>query len=271
MDTQRSILVSPRYKVSLDADYLYMIDRAPREDFVVRTLAKRAAGEMPLMSGDLVIAGAATRERYPLAREFPLHFRKTYYPGRMFGDPRLEFEHHQFASALIDVPAPIGYSGTTFRSCLLPGTPLDRLSVLGTEPDESNIAEAQKLCFAAAGGLWRLLEGALEILNRLHEGGMVHGDAHLHNFIVCRSPLAVFPIDFELARTQSSVEPETWESLRFADAQFLLKVALYLQCALGLQEGQLADESMSRLDDLVRPAATFRRVISERSFGGVFT
>ena len=44
-----------------------MILRAPEQDFVVRTLAKTTAGDTPLMTGDLVIAGRATRERHPVA------------------------------------------------------------------------------------------------------------------------------------------------------------------------------------------------------------
>src|SRR5690606_10603611 len=98
--------------------------RAPREDFVVRTLAHKKAGQTTLMMGELVIAGAATRDQYALARKYPLHFRKTYYPGGMHGDPRAEFDLHQRASTVVPVPPPIGATRETFRSCLLPGSPL---------------------------------------------------------------------------------------------------------------------------------------------------
>ena len=74
--------------MTVDQDYFAMIKRAPQQDFVVRTLAKRMAGPPPLMDGELVIAGQSTRERYPLAAVYPLHFRKTYYPGRLRGDPQ---------------------------------------------------------------------------------------------------------------------------------------------------------------------------------------
>ncbi len=126
----RSVRVSPRHHVALSEDYLTMIDRAPREDFVVRTLAHKKAGETTLMMGELVIAGAATREQYALARRYPLHFRKTYYPGGMHGDPRAEFDLHMRASSVVPVPPPIGATRETFRSCLLPGSPLNRLSSL---------------------------------------------------------------------------------------------------------------------------------------------
>ncbi len=262
----RSIQVSPRHHVALSEDYLNMIDRAPREDFVVRTLARRDAGEMTLMMGELVIAGAATREAYELAREFPLHFRKTYYPGRMHGDPRAELTLHQHASTIIDLPPPIGATRNTFRSCLLPGTPLNRLSELGMEPAESNIALAQSLPLATAAGLWRLTEEALRLLTRLQAGGMTHGDSHLHNFIVCPSPLEVLPIDFEIAVLKESVLEEDWQERCQADRQHLLTLAIYLQCSLGLQHGPLAEESTKAIERLVQPADTFVRAIEERTF-----
>jgi hypothetical protein len=262
----RPIQVSPRHHVALSDDYLQMIDRAPREDFVVRTLARRKAGEMTLMMGELVIAGAGTRDQYELARLYPLHFRKTYYPGKLHGDPRTEFELHQQASTLVDIPPPIGSTPNSFRSCFLPGTPLNQLSKLGTEPDESNIAIANELSLAAAAGLWRLTERALALLSRLQAGGLTHGDAHLHNFIVCPSPLEPLPIDFEIGVLKSSVPLEVWEQRCEADRQHLLKLAIYLQCALGRQRGPLARESMARIELLVRPAETFQAAIVERTF-----
>lgn len=223
------------------------------------------------MMGELVIAGAGTRDRYELARVYPLHFRKTYYPGKLHGDPATELELHQLASTLIDVPPPIGSTPNTFRSCFLPGTPLHRLSKLGTEPDESNIALAHELSLPAAAGLWRLAEEALGLLTRMQQGGLTHGDAHLHNFIVCPSPLEVLPIDFEIAVARDSVSPDVWEQRCQADRQHLLKLAIYLQCALGRQRGPLSRESMARLERLVHPADSFQSMIAERTFDAVIT
>lgn len=258
--------VSPRHSIALSDDYRQMIETAPREDFVVRTLARRKAGEMTLMMGELVIAGDATRKTYELACNYPLHFRKTYYPGRMHGDPRHEFAMHARASEVVGIPAPIGATRDTFRSCFLPGTPLNRLSELGTEPDESNIKLAQELSLVAAVGLWRLLEDALEQLTTLQASGLSHGDAHLHNFIVCPSPLQVFPIDFEIARLQDSMSTEDWIARCQSERQYLLRMAVFLQCRLGQGEGPLALQSNHRLDELVKPAKTFRKTIAERSF-----
>jgi hypothetical protein len=251
--------------VALSEDYLTMIDRAPREDFVVKTLARRDAGAMTLMMGELVIAGEATRAAYDLARAYPLHFRKTYYPGRFHGDPVQEHALHERASAIIDLPPPIGATRNTFRSCFLPGTPLDRLSPLGTEPATSNIKLAQELSLAAAVGLWRLTEEALALLTRLQTGGVCHGDAHLHNFIVCPSPLEVLPIDFEIGMLKDAVAPEAWNERCQADRRPVLTLAIYLQCTLGLQHGPLADQSIEAIEALVEPVDTFQRAIDERT------
>jgi hypothetical protein len=121
-----------------------------------------------------------------------------------------EFDLQQRASALLGIPPPIGSTRSTFRSCLLPGMPLNRLSSLGTAPDESNIATAQQLPLAAAAGLWRLAEEVFSLLTRMQSQGLTHGDAHLHNFIVCPSPLEVLPIDFEIGLLRDSVTSEVW-------------------------------------------------------------
>lgn len=266
-----SVQVSPSHFVGLDEDYLPMIKRAPATDFVVRTLASRTVGEMPLMSGDLVIAGQGTRERYPLAAAYPLHFRKTYYPGRLHGDPRIEFERHSLASTLIDLPPPIGYAHDTFRSCLLPGTRFDHLFELGVEPDERNCTLARELDLTAAAGIWSLTERAFRALTTLQEGGLCHSDAHWHNFMVCASPLSVTPIDYERAVTRDSLAADVWQERCQADRQQLLRLAVYLQCALGRQRGPMAQQALDRLDELVRPPATFRRAIDERTYGGGVT
>jgi hypothetical protein len=251
--------------VIVDDDYYAMIQRAPEQDFVVRTLAKTTAGDAPLMMGELVIAGGAVRDRYPLAATYPLHFRKTYFLGRLRGDPQLEFERHTRASEVLGIPPPIGYGRGSFRSCLLPGRPLDRIMPFGTEPEDSNISHADRLPLAAAAGLWLLTERALAALTTLHGAGLAHGDAELHNFIVCYAPLDVVPIDFDMAILRDAVSEGEWRRHCAGDLDPLLKIAVFLQCALGAQEGHLAELSLRRLDTLFARSDRFRRAIDERS------
>jgi hypothetical protein len=265
MDEYRSVAVSPVHSVSVSPDYFVFIERAPRRDYVVRTLAKKQAGNTLLMTGDLVIAGAEAREQFPLAAEYPLHFRKAYYPGSFHRDPKDEFENHARASELIGVPRPIGHTPNTFRSCLIPGDAYSRLSPLGVDPEESNIALAQKLAIPAAAGLWLLASRAFERLKALHAGGMVHGDAELHNLIVCPSPLDVIPIDFEVSAMSDGKSAEDWASRCAADVLPLLREAIFLQCCLGRQRGEFADLAFSRMDQVLKSAERFRRAIDGRS------
>lgn len=266
MDGSHAIQVSPRHTVTVDDDYLALIERAPQQDFVVRTLARRMAGATPLMSGDLVIAGQATRERYPLAATYPLHFRKTYYPGRLRGDTQVEFERHTQASEILGIPPPIGYAGGTFRSCLLPGRPFDHVvAPFGSEPEESNLQHADKLPLPSAAGLWLLCERLVSIHTSLQQAGLTHGDAELHNFVVCTAPLDVLPIDFDMAVRRDAVSEDAWRARCEADLEPLLKLAVFLQCALGAQQGVLAELSLTKLDALFTRGAAFRLAIDDRA------
>ncbi|HEY4103095.1 MAG TPA: hypothetical protein VGM44_04355 [Polyangiaceae bacterium] len=264
MEEERLIPVSPRHAVLLSREYLSFIDRAPQRDYVVRTVAKRQVGAMMLMSGDLVIASAETRASFPLAEKYPLHFRKSYFPGQMHGDTKDEFDNHALASSLIDVPPPIGHTPNTFRSCLLPGQPYTRVSPFGVDPQTANIALAEKLSLAAAAGLWRLCEEALAKMLSLQYGGLSHGDAELHNFIVCPTPLEVVLIDFEGAVKKDAVSEEVWDKRCATDLEAILREAIYLQCALGKQDSQLGRLSLERSNKLLKYPDQFSRAIDAR-------
>ena len=265
MDEARAIAVSPRHTVLLAAELFPLVEKPPKQDFVVRTRARREANGLPLMTAELVIAGAETRRTLPAAETYPLHFRKTYFPGRLYGDPQLEYERLQRASELCATPPPIGYASNGFRSCLVPGQSYARLTPFGGEPPESNIAKAQKLALATAAGLWRLAEETLGQLMQLHEGGLAHGDAELHNIIVCPSPLQAILIDFESAAQRESMESAAWDARRALDLQPLLREAVYLQCALGRQPSHLGELSWDRMPQLFKSADRFRRAIVERA------
>jgi len=269
MEEERLVPVSPRHTVLLSREYLTFVDTPPQRDYVVRTIAKRQVGAMTLMSGDLVIASAETRATFPLAAEYPLHFRKSYFPGQLHGDPKDEFANHTRASELIDIPPPIGHTPNTFRSCLLPGHPYTRLSPFGAEPQTANIALAEKLPLASAAGLWRLCEEALAKHLKLQAGGLAHGDAELHNYIVCPTPLELVLIDFEGSVEQETQTEAAWQKRCALDLEPLLREALYLQCGLGKQQGKLAELSRERLPELVKHPEQFERAIELRgSVGG---
>ncbi len=266
LDEDELVAVSPRHAVRLAPDYVALVRTAPQSDLVVRTIARREANGLPLMSAEIVIAGRETRERFPEAKTFPLHFRKTYYPGRLHGDPRDEHARQSEAASLVGLPPPIGATHNVFRSCFLPGAPYVRLSPFGLEPAVSNLAIAEKLPLATAAGLWRLLEQAYGHLVAMHAGGLAHGDAELHNFIVCPSPLEVIVIDFEASVRRESMDEAAWAKRREDDLAPLLREAVYVACALGQQPGPLAEAAWERMDALFSDADRFRRAIGDRTF-----
>ena len=269
MEEERHVPVSPRHTVLLSREYLTMIDTAPQRDYVVRTVAKRQVGKMMLMSGDLVIAGAETRKTFDLAEKYPFHFRKSYFPGQMHGETVDEFANHARASELIGIPPPIGHTPNTFRSCLLPGLPYTRLSpFFGVEPQTANIAVAEKLQLATAIGLWKLCEDAFHKHSTLQAGGLAHGDAELHNLIVCPTPLEVVMIDFEGSVSQSAVDTDAWQKRCALDLVPLLREALFLQCVLGQQDGALGELSRGRVGELVETPDKFLRAIELRASEG---
>lgn len=263
MDDDRLVPVSPRHSVRLAREFLGLVDRAPQQDYLVRTIARREANGLHLMSAEIVIAGRETRERYPLAARYPLHFRKTFSAARLQGDPAKELESQTLAGAVIRVPLPIGASDLVFRSCLVPGRPYSRLSPFGTEPEQSNLRVARDLQLAEAAGLWHLLLEAFDTLTTLHRGGLAHGDAELHNFVVCPSPLEMTVIDFESAVRKQNLDNAAWEARCAADLAPLLREAVFVQCALGRQVGALADTSLERMPKLLRSPDPFRRAIEE--------
>jgi hypothetical protein len=259
------IAVSPRHAVRLAEELLALVHRAPARDFVVKTIAKRQANGLPLMQADIVIAGQETRQRFPAAAQYPMHFRKTYFPARLHGDPKDEFDRQTEASKILGIPAPIGFEAEVFRACLLPGTPFDRLSPLGVEPEERAIAHARELPLATAAGLLRLAEEAFASLVALHEKGLAHGDAQLHNFMVCPSPLEILLVDFEASVLQTTATAEAWQKVTADDFTPLLRECGLLQCCLGLQPGPLADMAMKNLATIFAHPDHVRREIDRRA------
>ena len=253
------VRVTPVHEIELQEALAPLIAHPPEHDFVMRRLSEKLANGEPLIQGELVIAGKDTLDRYPLAREYPVHFRKTYYPTCFHQDPVQELHRHQRAAEILPIPPPIGCTRTSFRSCFLPGHPLDKLAPFGLEPPDANLRFAEEMPIAARIGLWRLFEVLHGQITALHRAGLVHGDLFLHNVIVSTAPIGVYPIDFELAveRAETATD-EAWRELCEQDLLELRRAAAYLLCVLGPQPGELAAEIGTRLEDLFPRAPRVR-------------
>lgn len=263
------IALSEYHRIELAKGYQPLLDRPPQRDHVIRTVARKLIHGQPLVSGELVISGCETLEKYPRARLFPVHFRKTFYPGCFHKDPRFEYESHVKAAEIIALPPPIGFARKSFRSCFIQGTPFDRLSPFGIEPPEGNIAVAETANPARLIGLWNLMETIYGQVNQLHRNGLAHGDLFLHNVIVSLSPIGVYLIDFEQSLGEDACEsPEKWGQIRREDFASILREAVFVQCGLGRQEGPLANAALKALPDLFRSERTFRAAIERKSHHG---
>jgi aminoglycoside phosphotransferase (APT) family kinase protein len=139
------------------------------------------------------------------------------------------------------------------------------LSPFHGEPEDIRLRQARELSLDAAVGQWRLTETAFETMRRLHERGLVHGDAVLQNFIVCPSPLEVLPIDFEASRRRDELDEVSWQRSVQSDLDPLLLHAVFLLCTLGVQPGALAEAALARMGRLLRSPERFRREIERRS------
>ncbi|NOX98885.1 MAG: hypothetical protein GXP30_03985 [Verrucomicrobia bacterium] len=261
------IELSPYHQIELAPAWEALRDNPPDRDQVIRTISRKMLNDQPLIQGDLVYAGLDTKAEFPLSEKYPVHFRKTYYPGAFHKPPQLEYDHHLEISQILDVPAPIGATRNSFRSCLIPGTPLSRLYPFGVEPLDRNINLAEEGETTSLMGLWNLLETAHEQVTRLHAAGLAHGDLFFHNIIVPSSPIGIFLIDFELAVEKQGVSDEAWQKACSADFEELHQTAVYIQCGLGKQVGDLAENSLARLDELFGTSSQrFQKAVDRHSF-----
>ena len=99
----------------------------------------------------------------------------------------------------------------------------------------------------------------------MHEGGLAHGDAELHNFVVSPSPLELIPIDFEAAVLREDMSEAAWIARMQADLVPTLRDAVFLQCALGRQAGPLAARSLRDMGTLFAEPARFMAAIDRRA------
>ena len=260
MNSENSqVPLSPLHSIEIAESLRDLLVHPRGKDFPIRRIARKAGPDgRELVQMELVIAGRQTRDAFPLAQQYPVHFLKSYHPWSFHGDPGVEFENHRAAAAILGMPEPIGFDRHTFRTSFLPGKPLSKLSPFtDVEPQERCLGIAQETHPAILIGLWKLAEGVFSQIQKLHERNFFHRDLELHNIIVCTAPIQVFLIDFESAEPSFQGSEQEREELRLRDLSELFRLAIYLQSGLGRQEGPLAQASLAALPGLFRSTATF--------------
>jgi hypothetical protein len=256
------IALSELHHIRLADAYLPLIAEPPRQDFTLHTIATKEALGQKTMLAELVIAGRETREKYPRAALYPVHFKKTYLPGALHRPTDEEFAAMSAACEILGYPPPIGYSPHTVRSCFISGRTLDRLTPLLLDPPEQNAEAARRAPELQLLGLWHALEQAFAALAKLHQTHFFHRDLELHNCTLCPSPARLFLIDF--GASAHARPGEDTEKLRLKDLSEILKQAIYVQCGLGPQTGPLAEAALAHITALFKSPDYFLRRIDER-------
>lgn len=268
-----AIPVSPLHKIEIAEGLRHLIHSPQEKDFPLATIATKTGPDgRDLVSSHLVIAGRKTRETFPLAKKYPVHFLKTYYPWTFHGDPKIEYDLTLAASEILGSPPPIGWDRSSFRASFLPGKSLSRLSPFtDVQPDARCLGIAAETPLATLIGLWSLAEDVYGQVTRLHQHGFFHRDLELHNIIVCTAPVRAFLIDFESSVQNFVGTEEEREELRFRDLAELYRLAVFLQSGLGRQETPLGTEAEAAIPRLFKDPSTFAARLDEadrRAAGG---
>jgi len=253
------VSLSPLHTIELAEGLAHLLVKPPEKDFPLYSISRKTAPDgRELVHSELVIAGKRTRATYPLADQYPVHFLKSYHPWSFHGNPRIEFENNQAAAQILGTPEPIGFDNNSFRAPFIPGKPLSKLSPFtNIEPLHRCIGIAQQIEPATLIGLWRLGEEVFAQIDKLHSQRFCHGDLELHNIIACAGPIQTFLVDFEGAEKAFSGTEKNWEQRRGSDLFELLRLAVYVQCGIGSQQGPLARKSLQDLPRLSEDASTF--------------
>lgn len=243
------IRLNPKQQVDLIPELADLIKHPPDKDVIIRTLSRKLANDQPLIQGDLVIAGKDTLSEHPRAVQYPVHFRKTYYPVSFHPPATLEYNKQEEIAPILDLPPPIGADTNCFRSCFLSGIPLAKLSPFGVDPEVTNLQIAEKTDPGKLIGLWKLLADLYKQIEQLHKAGFVHGDLFLHNVIVSTSPVKLYLIDFALAVRKE--ETDNWDKLCKNDLSEVYRHALWVQAGLGIQTEEPGPSALDTAEKLL--------------------
>jgi hypothetical protein len=255
------VKLSALHSIELAEAYQHLLKQPQQKDYTLHNIYLKEVNGTPLKQAELVIAGAQTREAIPLAAEFPVHFKKSYFPQSFFTDPQVEFESTAQAAKILEMPGPIGYERTVFRNSFIPGKPWNRHSPFGITPEDRNFQVARSVPESQLIGLWVLLEQVYAQIKKLHAKRFLHGDLQTHNVIVCSSPIRPFIIDYEVSVVEFTGSDEEWEKRRLEDLREFLREAVFVQSVLGRQEGELSAESLELLPKLFEnPKSVLKRL-----------
>lgn len=154
------------------------------EDLVLIDLYSNAQAEC-----SLVVAGTETREKYSLATLAPIHFVKNYQPAGLAYPVSGEKETQIAAQIWKETnrtAIPIGGTHHEARFEFVAGPTLAKARPLPNPRqliEKSIQAEVPVPEQDALLRYWGMLESSLEVIEHMHDIGLIHGDPHMNNFI----------------------------------------------------------------------------------------
>ena len=258
------IALSTLHKIELNQNFRTVLKNPRNKDFLVHNImTKKSPNGEPLVTTELVIAGKITRNQFPRAQQYPLHFVKRYGPTSFHSDPKIEYDNSCKIAEILKNPMPIGFNSSTFRNAYLPGIPYEKLSPFRIEPIERNLDIAQEVPLTTQIALWQLMEDAYKQIKKLHRNGYTHGDLEKHNLIVCKQPIALYLIDFESVKSLRNSDNPKLECRK--DLQVIFSEAIFLQSVLGKQPSGLGKASIKALDWIFKDPEPFKEILRKEN------
>lgn len=197
-----------------------------------------------LTIGQIVAPGRRTREQFPETAQYGVHFRKTYTPSappiRRGETPELEF--HNTTTVLEGLPEeefalvkPFGHEPLVYRSRAIGGRTIASISPYHEYSYE--MALERKVSARALRNHRARIEMTYDSVQSMHRAEFIHGDAHLHNFMVLQTdhevPAAVIPIDLAASKPFADIDPEELHEALEDDLSEIFREALIMQLHVG--------------------------------------
>lgn len=270
MEYQKSIQLpqSPKALDGLQAAYGEFVATPPREDITLLSVYENldASGSRPLVLGELVLAGRKTRLTVPETQRYPIHFKKTYFPGAS-GNPKDELKLTKQAADLLGgfSPKAIGADNFSIRTSIVPGVAWAAISPLckghnfvsGSRKESLGqglhlLREGKRT--PALLSYWKTLEAINTAIDRLHKK-CVHGDLHRNNILMVPQKGGFEPviIDFETLQDLRGLDKEEASELKADDKQELWMECAALQLVIGKQPTKLGKEAWVKREELLDP------------------
>jgi hypothetical protein len=249
-----------------------LFQQPPPDDVLLQTIY-----ETPFVRGDIVMAGRKTREKFPLTQQYPIHFKKTYLEKMAGWESPTALEHRQTEMVWQHfeecgepgrVPKGLGNTPETFRSELIQAKTLGSLSPVHNCNDPEELA--RQIAAIRGNGmnikqLWDGAEALREAMSTMHNGGMLHKDAHRENLMVSFDKAGTptpHIIDFETLEEDARFGTNEWLRATWEDCRHLIEEATLIRMCAAPGEIPIEDTRLTK--EVKHLASSSPKILSVR-------